>query len=274
MTLRGVSDQNCNYQKDIYCAILRALPPHVVPMITALNSVEPASKSSGYVRKEFTSLKAFLSNPTRQRPYKLPRSDYWKRIAFLLALDLCFSSIMLLLFTQIPAFDTLDFKHDYKNFVVAFIAVLIVPPIEELIFRLGLRSFKYSLIIGPAIIAALAASWWVLLTLGVVLAMEILYLQIKLVRSASKDPGWSVRLGRQFILRFRWVFWFWAISFSIVHIGNYNIASFSDWVVIFAVLPQFFAGILWSYARLRMNISAAIMLHMMHNGILLMIALS
>ena len=241
-------------------------------MLTAINPAAPAPTLRGYVSEEFNALKTFLSNPTRKRPHKLSRSDYWKRIVFLLALDICVCAIMLLFFTQIPTFDTLDFKHDYKNIVLALIAVLIVPAIEEFVFRLGLRSFKYSLIIGPAIIALLAGSWWVLLTLGVVLATEIIYLQVKLVRSASKDPGWSVRLGRQFIRRFRRVFWLWAVSFSIVHIGNYNIAGLSDWVVIFAVLPQFIAGTIWAYARLRMNISAAIILHMMHNGICLMIA--
>jgi hypothetical protein len=243
-------------------------------MTSAMNPKELVPTMRGYVRKELSSLYLFLSNPARRRPHKLSPREYWQRIAFLLALDFCVCASLLLIFTQVPAFHTLDFKHDYKNFVLAIIAVFIVPPIEESVFRLGLRSFKYSLLIGPVIFAALAASWWILLILGIVLAIEVAYLQIKLLRSSIKDLGWSFRLGRQFIRNYRWVFWLWAVSFSILHIDNYNITSPSDWVVIFAVLPQFFAGTLWAYARLRMNFSAAIFLHMMHNGILLLLASS
>lgn len=243
-------------------------------MSESIASTEPRPNLRDYLLTELHLLKKFLQSPARGHKKHLSRSDYWKRILFLFALDLIISGSILCVLKQFPVFSGLEFKHDYKDVLLCLFAVFIGPPIEELVFRIGLRNFRYSLLIGPLIIAVFVASGWVPIILAAVLLIEGIYLQVKLVRSSTSNPGWSFGIRRQFIQSYQWVFWLYAISFSIVHIGNYNFSKLGDWVVIFVVSPQLFSGLLWGYARLRMNLFASIILHIIHNGVFVLIARS
>lgn len=228
--------------------------------------VETQPSLREYVRQEFIALKLFFLSPQRGRPQNLARRDYWKRLLFLLILNLSVSLVILFFLHQFSAFDELEFGLDFSNLYLALSAVFIAPPMEEFIFRLGLRNFRYSLLIGPAIVAAFLGSWEVLLALVVVLSLEAAYLQFKLSSSAAQNRGFRFRIRRQYIQSYKKVFWLWAIAFSLVHITNYEINKLSDCVVVFAVLPQLFAGLILGYARLRMNTGAAIVLHMVANA--------
>ncbi|WMW80497.1 CPBP family glutamic-type intramembrane protease [Undibacterium cyanobacteriorum] len=228
--------------------------------------VETSLSLREYVRQEFVALKSFVLNPRRGRPQNISRRGYWKRLLFLFVLDLSAGFSLLFFFHQFSSFDDLEYGPDLSKLGVAIFAVFIGPPIEECIFRLGLRNFRYSLLIGPAIVAAFLGSWEVLLALVLVLSLEAAYLQFKLSRSAQQNLGFRFHIRRQFIQSYKWVFWLWAIAFSLVHITNYEINKPSDWVVIFAVLPQLFGGIILGYVRLRMNTGAAIVLHMAANA--------
>ncbi len=232
------------------------------------------SASQNFFRREFQLLVGFLRQPTRGPRHTLSRPTYWKRILFLSILDITISACILLFLMQFSVFASLDFKHNYKDVFLCFFAVMIAPPIEEFVFRAGLRNFAYSLLIGPLIIAAFVANWWILVILAAVLALETAYLRWKLTREANRGRALGFRLGRQFIQSYRWIFWSYAVAFSLVHLGNYNISKPSDWVVIFAVLPQLFAGVVWAYGRLRMNLLASIILHIIHNGVFVLIALA
>ena len=66
---------------------------------------------------------------------------------------------------------------------------------------------------------------------------------------------------------YRSFIWFSILWFSLMHINNYNVEMYYLPYLIIVCLPQFSAGILFTYFRLNLGIYASIFAHILLNGV-------
>lgn len=145
--------------------------------------------------------------------------------------------------------------------------IVIGPIIEETIHRLWLSFHKTEIIISVTCISFFILGELyhiddkyirILTKLAIAFVMGYLFYKIPQARYDSIKS--NKYLYRSFI-------WFSILWFSLMHINNYNVEMYYLPYLIIACLPQFSAGILFTYFRLNLGIYASIFAHILLNGV-------
>lgn len=157
--------------------------------------------------------------------------------------------------------------------ITAFIAVTVViaaPLVEEIVFRVWLSG-------RPGHVIPLA-----ILGLGILVmtqtdltrsmeAVNVRAIGAALLTLAGAVIALYMLRGRPamdwFASLFPLFFWGSAVAFAAVHLLNFDEGSL--WVLLPLVLPQFVVGTMLGYLRVHYGLVASIMLHALHNGLLL-----
>lgn len=202
-----------------------------------------------FLKATYLDLLSFLKNPADQPEPVQSRSEKAKKLLSLLIIDI---PIMVILMGVLYGLEALGlFKLDNNKFnllfltipvwPLIFILVILIPFIEELIFRLYLR-YKTNYLLRFLVFTTSVTG-------------EV---------NHEKAGNWA----KQFwIRRYKVIFYFSAVLFGLVHITNYGI---SPMILLFApiiVAPQFVAGLLLGYIRVRHGVISGFLLHAMHNAI-------
>ncbi|MFZ6754995.1 type II CAAX prenyl endopeptidase Rce1 family protein [Undibacterium sp. Dicai25W] len=217
-------------------------------------------------RQEWRELKEFLKKPRRGRIASAPFSQTWRRFLLVFGID-----ITIVLFVTLPLNSILDewagleSKLEIKG-KMALYAIVIAPIIEELVFRAGLRKASYSLFIGPVLVACFFSSQTVVVVMAAALTL-IAVVDKVWMHWVPRGNGKRFARGRAFILHYPYVFWFYAISFGLVHLGNFYSTNGRDYLLVFAIIAQLSAGFLLAYLRLRQGLLSSIILHSLENSL-------
>lgn len=154
-------------------------------------------------------------------------------------------------------------------------AIVWAPFIEEMLFRYGLRRPRQALWVCPAILPPLlwgAQGWTIAWAVAVVLLACL-----PLRRGRLKRAGWQMDWRRYYRWRFPWVFHLTALAFAGVHLNNFRLADTAYWMLPLLVLPQWSAGLVLGWMRVRRGIGAAMLLHGLFNAgpiLIIMLVLS
>lgn len=144
-------------------------------------------------------------------------------------------------------------------------AVFIAPLVEELAFRAGLRSARYTLFIGPALLVITRAG-----TMQLALAVTGVFVLIALLdwlyRRRLAPPGLVMRRGRAFLRYYPLVVWTYAAAFAVIHVGNFDYSPQAAFLMPLMLLPQLFCGLVFSYLRIRHGLRYSILLHAAYNA--------
>lgn len=132
-----------------------------------------------------------------------------------------------------------DYIRTSSVFTVFLFAALLIPLLEEIIFRLFLR-FKSNYLL-----------------------QFIIYLY----------PGSKACILEFWQKYFRFIFYLSAISFALVHLSNFNEMPSHTLFLPLIVLPQFITGLLIGYIRVRYNFILGLFMHAVFNVIFLTIGL-
>lgn len=144
-------------------------------------------------------------------------------------------------------------------------ALLWAPVVEELVFRYGLRRLKYLWLLLPPAVAAMfsgpgMAGGWLLAGF-----LALCWLPYLAGRAPAHTPlSWNAR--RAYLHAFPWVFHLASLTFSAVHLHNFNLAQTPLWLLPLLVLPQWVTGMVLGWLRVRHGIGASIALHAIFNG--------
>lgn len=149
------------------------------------------------------------------------------------------------------------------------IIIILSPVLEELAFRIGLKFSKSNFIImlmGMSFfISRSFFKWeWLNSIMLITLVGILLYVVIK-EKSISKLTNFWLNNPKL-------IFYSLLISFSYMHLKNYNI---SYELLLFSpiiLLPNILGGIIYSYVRLSLGTFLSILLHCLNNGIPLMLS--
>ena len=203
----------------------------------------------------FLDFLAFLKNPIEQPDAVQTRSEKAKKLFTLLMIDIPVMGVLIGILSGIEALGLFDLEANKFNLLfltipvwpLIFILVILIPFFEELIFRLYLR-YKYNYLLRFLVFTT---------SIGGKVNHE-------------KVENW---VNRVWARRYKIVYYFSAILFGFVHIANYDATSM---ILIFSpiiVAPQFFAGLLLGYIRIRHGLISGFLLHAMHNAIFICIPL-
>lgn len=158
---------------------------------------------------------------------------------------------------------TQDGLRDLPKSTKLFLVVILGPIIEEMTYRLGLKFSKinFTVVCGFFSFALLRA----------IFELEILYAVLISANLAfgiylSSNPFIIKNLADFWIKNRRSVFYFFIVTFALLHLRNYEITLSLVLLSPFHVLSHLVAGIFYSYARLQIGILAAILLHAINNG--------
>jgi len=160
-----------------------------------------------------------------------------------------------------------------KPILIFSMAVLIAPPLEEVLFRLPLRYTPVNL--------TLPLSLWLLIILGLFGGLEVIpaisllplfcltFIGCVFLRIWLKEKMPATPIHQQYEKRIGWFFYGSALIFGLIHIPNYQLINHS--VLLLAPLlvsPQILLGIFFAFIRLRYGFWWCIFTHAFHNGLL------
>lgn len=183
----------------------------------------------------------FLKNPKDQQDPNQSLRKKEKRLLAILIIDIPIMILLSFLLGQMAKMGWVDMDNHKINelldllpmSVILLLAVIIIPFIEEVIFRLFLR-FESNYFLR-AIIA---------------------------IFPKSKTP-----LSKIWNKFFIYIVYSSAIIFALVHYSNFDSSTNSFYFIPILVLPQFIMGLLLAYLRVRYSFILAFLLHAIHNGI-------
>jgi len=212
-----------------------------------------------FLKATYLDLLSFLKTPADQPDPVQSRSEKAKKLLSLLIINI---PIMVILMGVLSGLEALGLFKPETNimtkllktistwpsiFILIFVLVILIPFLEELIFRLYLR-YKYNYL----------AHFFIFMT------------SIAGVKFHKKTEA---RVNHFWVKRYKIVFYFSAVLFGLVHLSNYE---YSILVILFSpliVAPQFVVGLFCGYLRVRHGLVWGYFMHAMHNAIFLCIPL-
>jgi hypothetical protein len=195
----------------------------------------------------------FLKNPNIEKQFDFKSLSLfltlvWKSFFILLASDLILGLLFcgpLIYFNLFPSLKNIN--HGLFNILKIS---LYYPVIEELIFRLPLRSSKsnfaisFSLLISFLFIKRLISN--VYLVLSFALILYFLFSSFILA-----DSSFLIKLTSFFSLKFRVIFHLQALLFGFLHLTNYNLEIKYFYLFPLFIINYIFSGYYLGYLRVR-----------------------
>ena len=152
-------------------------------------------------------------------------------------------------------------------------AVVIAPPLEEVLFRLPLRYtpvnltfplFLWLLIILGALASAKVISAILMLPLLCLAFLGCVFLRVWLKEKMPAKP-----IHKQYEKWIGWFFYGSTIIFGLIHIPNYQLINGSALLLApLLVSPQILLGLFFAFVRLRYGFWWGVFTHAFHNGLL------
>ena len=187
-------------------------------------------------------------------------------VFLLLYVILCFALIPLL--EALVNYLQLEHALEDPDTTLILLGVLVVPPIEEVVFRLWLRVNR----------SALFAVAFLVLFVGVLLLPvsnrgAVLLIALSVLILVATLMGYDADIERVVAHYFGFFFYGSTVLFALTHITNYE--PLNATTLLFApvlVLPQFLMGTVLGYVRVRYGIGYSILFHVVVNAILFVLA--
>lgn len=157
--------------------------------------------------------------------------------------------------------------------IVYLIGAILFPVIEELLFRLHLKSVKGSylfyLLMCFAIAVSLINTFLLRTQVAVAVFVLLCFLIFTLVLTWPNFKQYRFACTRFLLKYFHIHVWLSAFVFGMLHVSNYTLYSTTALLLSpLLVLPQLLAGLTLSYTRLKYGILSSMSMHGLHNGLL------
>ena len=164
-----------------------------------------------------------------------------------------------------------DFEAMSKGPRFFYMAVILAPIYEELLFRSWLGRVWSLMLAMPLLLAVLAILALTgqseampnIATLGFVAVMTSLGFYLRRYFDTKSVVGAHERAAQQI---FPYVFWGCAVIFGLIHMTNYAGSGFQP-LLMLMVIPQFIIGAILGFVRMRYGLLQAIGFHAAYNSV-------
>lgn len=231
-------------------------------------NVTRAARSFGLTLSEFV---VFLRRPKVDSPVELSIRERAGIGIWLFILSLVVTMIFgvlalpVVLLTDLTSGDRLSQALSGSALSVVLSVVILGPLVEEIIFRgwlsgvwraaLGTVLSLTVIYGGSEILGRFLAEGSVVKPLILVFGATVILLAFSPLDKARRIPGFD----RVFPI----MFYAQAVAFGILHFQNYAASSLA--IALFATLPLVACGLIWGYARIRLGLTSAVILHAAYN---------
>ncbi len=191
----------------------------------------------------------------------------------MIPLNLIVTSVMAVAGADMPAMSE-EFEEEFTSGRFVYLAVLVAPLLEELLFR-SWMGFRTGLLVVMPVGLCLISALFIFSSLGAGAAAVGHCAFMLGALGLYLSRWWSLR-GEDRVLAgmtqviFPWVFWGVIVLFGMIHIGN-----FEDGIPVFlwplVVAPQMLAGAVLGYVRMRFGLLVAIGFHAAYNLVIVII---
>lgn len=221
-------------------------------------------------RAEWNSYLAFVKRPSlpeRAAPIGKPGL---MALLHMLGLDLAFMIVLVSLAglalvagVELPETALAGLDVDLQ---LALMVVVIAPLAEEILFRGWLSGRPAHLAAFLALVLGVMSAAVALVNRGGAHYLATVAITLVLVVAAlvflrkRPVPGW-------FRAIFPLMFWLSTLAFASIHLLNYEQGSLA--ILVPLVLPQFVLGTILAYLRVNYGLWSCVLLHMLHNGLIL-----
>jgi len=228
---------------------------------------EPLASPLATVRQAL----AFFKRPHPVLPGGEPLAEQVRPLLALWALNLVGLFLilpLLMAWTRAMGIEPPQMTKEIPAKWLILLTVMVLPPLEEIVFRGWLTGKRWQLVLLGLIPAVLLGAFLFGLSrhLGPVLHYGLALLPLLaiaaallLLRQRSERPAWFVR-------QFKWWYWGTALVFASAHYSNYHETG---WAVLPVVLPQLWSGLVFGFTRLRFGILRSMALHCASNAFVL-----
>lgn len=202
---------------------------------------------------DFNNLNTFLKNPSPGEQFEINSISsflklVWKSFLIILVIDIITGVLIVIPLKNSNLFPPLK-EINSTPFNILKIT-LILPVIEELIFRLPLRISKTNLITSFSVIIFLFLNKWCIYNIYITLSCSLilfflLHLCIKI------ESNFMNRITIFFTNHFWALFYFQALVFGFLHLTNYILDFRYFFLFPLFILSYIITGLLWGYLRTR-----------------------
>lgn len=228
------------------------------------------------MKQTFNEFWSFLKSPSF-RIYNRGEKSLWKDFLWLFLFDLVFVIVffsayyVLLSLNLIKEYKGWDILKEYGLYWGFLIVCFFAPLTEEFIFRWHLTkqyASLYFILLSLATITILGIDSdvvvWLVFLSYLVLAI-ILHLKLKKISQTLKYKLWQKS--------YPFIFYFSALIFGLIHLGNYEELTLADPSFIFYIGSQTFGGLILGYLRIKHGLSYSILFHTCFNFVALSLEL-
>jgi len=235
------------------------------------------------IKYVWNSFRDFIKNPKTDYNIKVKQCGHLKTFFYLLLIDVVFIFFFSLLlkgldFANITSLSQNKLNLLFKNlppFVSLLMLVLIIPLVEELVFRLHLRLYRkhlhFNIIILIAGVIILLASFVKLIFLRIsILSVGVILVALYFLNKTKLDK----KIFNIWDMKFGYVFYISLLIFGMMHITNYDNGYLKYFLLPLLVLPQLLLGLFCGYIRISMDFFRGYLFHASHNFVSILPALA
>lgn len=195
----------------------------------------------------------FLKNPNLENQFDINSLSsflklVWKSFLILLVGDIILGLIFcgpLIYLKVFPSLKEINF-----SLINSLKIILFFPIIEELIFRLPLRSSRFNLILSFSILISLIVFKWLISNVYLAISL-LLVLSLSLYLLIREDSIYLINLINFLTAKFRVVFYIQASVFGLLHLTNYNLEFKYFYLFPLFIMNYIFTGCFWGYLRVK-----------------------
>lgn len=192
-------------------------------------------------------------------------------LGFLFALVISLVNFLLVEFKLIKDYQGPDLLKKYGVYGTFFVGCILAPVLEESVFRWHLRKRYVSVYFVLLSVAGLIIWFTPITWLCFLIFFAGLTMAIVMEYYLKKKSQTS-----QYLLRkkmFPFVFYFSAIIFGLVHLGNFEGLTFKDPAFIIFISSQTFGGLTMGYICIKYGLRYSMLLHACYNFIFLILSI-
>jgi hypothetical protein len=204
-------------------------------------------------RIDFNDLTVFLKNPRPEEQFNINSISSFLKLAWKVFLIILLIDLITGVFIAAPLryFNLFPSLKEFKFTTYTILKVtLVLPIIEELIFRLPLKISKINLIISFSIIIFLVLNKWFISNILISLTCSLI-LFLWLYVCVRKEFDFLNSLTGYLAYHFREFFYFQTAAFGFLHLTNYILDFRYFYLFPVFALNYMISGFFWGYLRVR-----------------------
>tara|TARA_B110001450_G_C17665310_1_gene499277 strand:+ start:32 stop:1432 length:1401 start_codon:yes stop_codon:yes gene_type:complete len=202
-----------------------------------------------------------------------------KRFGIVLLLDLILLALTTVLFYVVYFFgldeilknnETIKLFNEFPLWLDALLIIVLIPIIEEFVFRFHLKYRRWVINIYLPIVLILTCSFLISLNSSIMSICIIIVCLLALIFYIVFNQKTTNYIERIWIRKFNLVFYITTLLFALIHITNYELSLTVILLAPILILPQFIGGFFIGYLRVKAGFIWGVTLHMASNAILML----